>query len=192
MYEGRYDGLWTNEYGARAQGWLSFLNGMYGHGYGAVDIWYYNSTDNKNKTVRDDVTISVETKNTPWSKSVEYASGYQMSYMKAFLEKYEWWNLVPAFNDKKIFVSDTGFYSVAHIGTDLYIAYLYDNISKKGKTDTGTFTGLDANAEYTYQWFNPRTSATSEPVKVNKNGSEFSIGDRPSAEDWVLVVQKVK
>jgi len=193
MYEGRYDGLWTNEYGARAQGWLSFLNGMYGHGYGAVDIWLYSSAYDLDKnTVRDGITITVETKKTPWGKSIEFASGYQMGYMKTLLQKYQWWNLVPAFDNKNIFVSDTGYYSVAHIGTDLYIAYLYDNISRAGSTATGTFKSLDANAQYTYQWFNPRTAALTNPTKANKNGSEFSIGQRPSAEDWVLILQKTK
>jgi hypothetical protein len=143
-------------------------------------------------TIRNGVTITIETKQTPWGKSIEYASGYQMGYMKQLFEKYEWWKLVPAFDNKKIFVSETGTYSVAHIDTDLYIAYLYDDVSKEGTKLTGTFTGLDANAEYTYQWFNPRTTAMSEPAKAAKEGTNFVIGERPSAEDWVLVVQKIK
>ncbi len=193
VYEACYDGLWANEYVARAQGWLAFLNGMFGHGYGAIDIWLYNSTYNMDAdTIRNGVTITVETKQTPWGKSIEYASGYQMGYMKQLFEKYEWWKLVPAFDDKKIFVSETGTYSVAHIDTDLYIAYLYDDVSKEGTKLTGTFTGLDANAEYTYQWFNPRTTAMSEPAKAAKDGANFAVGERPSAEDWVLVVQKAK
>ena len=193
MYEGRYDGLWTNEYGARAQMWLSFLNGIFGHGYGAIDIWLYNSTyDMDADTERDGVVTTVETKKTPWGTSIEYASGYQMGYAKEFFEQYEWWKLTPAFDDKKIFTSETGFYSVAYIEKDLFIAYLYDDISKAGTKKTGTFTGLDANADYTYQWYNPRTTAMSEPTKVQKDGSNFVIGERPSAEDWVLVVQKAK
>ncbi len=193
VYEARYESLWTNEYGARAQGWLAFLNGMYGHGYGVIDMWLYNSTyDMNSNTQRDGITITVETKQTPWGKSIEYACGYQLGYMKDFLEKYEWWKLIPAFDDTKIFTSDTGYYSVAYIEKDLFIAYLYDDISKAGTKKTGTFTGLDANAEYTYQWFNPRTTAMSEPVKAAKDGTNFTVGERPSAEDWVLVVQKVK
>lgn len=191
VYEGRYDGLWTNEYGARAQGWLAFLNGMYGHGYGAVDIWLYNSTYDIDKdTVRDGITISTKTKSTPWGESIEYASGYQMSYMKRFLEKYEWWNLVPAFDSKDIFDSSTGFYSVAHTNNDLYIAYFYDDISSAGSRETGTFKGLDG--EYTYSWFNPRTTAMSNPRPADVKDGCFAVGERPSAEDWVLVLQKTK
>ncbi len=193
MYEGRYEGLWTNEYGARAQMWLSFLNGMFGHGYGAIDIWLYNSTyDMDADTKRDGVIITVEDKQKPWGESIEFAGGYQMGYAKSFFEQYEWWKLAPAFDDKKIFTSETGFYSVAYIEKDLFICYLYDDISKTGTKKTGTLTGLDANADYTYQWFNPRTTAMSEPVKVQKDGTNFVIGERPNAEDWVLVVQKSK
>ena len=36
-YEGRYCGLWTKDYGARAQGWISLLSGFCGYGYGAID-----------------------------------------------------------------------------------------------------------------------------------------------------------
>ncbi|HWI58937.1 MAG TPA: DUF5060 domain-containing protein, partial [Bacillota bacterium] len=42
-YEGSYDHLWTLEEGARQQGWTAYLNGMFGQGYGAIDIWYHNS-----------------------------------------------------------------------------------------------------------------------------------------------------
>ena len=71
--------------------------------------------------------------------------------------------------------------------------YSYNDISQEEGTKlTGTLTGLDANADYTYYWYNPRTTATSEPAKVNKDGTNFTIGERPSAEDWVLVVQKTK
>ncbi len=192
-YEANYEGLWTNDFGARAQGWIAFLNGMAGHGYGAVDMWYYNSTyDTDADTVRDGVTITVETKKTPWSTSIEYAAGYEMGYMRKFFEQYEWWKLVPAFDNKMVFTPQASHCMTASIGTDLYITYIFDGIANKGTTLTGTYMSLDADAEYTYQWFNPRTSAMSDPVKAEKNGKTFKVGARPTAEDWVLVVQKVK
>ncbi len=191
MYEGRYEGLWTNEYGARAQGWLAFLNGMYGHGYGAVDIWLYKSNyDMEKDTVRDGINITLEEKSTPWGKSVEFAAGYQMGYMKDLLERYEWWRLTPAFEDSGKFVSDTGTYSMAHIEDEVFITYFYDLIDKEGTLLTGTLKGLDASSEYNYYWFNPRTTAVSEKQKAINNNGSFTVGDRPSAEDWVLVVEK--
>ncbi len=192
VYEGRYDNLWTKEYGARAQGWLAFLNGMYGHGYGAVDIWLYKSSyDIENDTVRDGITITTEEKAMPWSESIELPSGYQMGYMKEFLEQFEWWNLIPVFDDKNVFESETGTYSFAKVENDLYIGYLYDDISKEGTVLTGTLKGLDENADYTYYWYNPRTNVSGSKTKIEK-GSQFVIGEKPSAEDWVIVVEKVK
>ena len=193
VYEGRYDSLWTNEYGARAQGWLAFLNGMYGHGYGAVDIWLYKSEyDIEYDTVRDGITITVEQKMTPWSKSIEFPAGYQMGYMRELLEKYEWWNLVPVFDNTDVFAAESLTYSMATINTnDVYICYLYDAINKPGTKLTGTVKGLDANADYVYKWYNPRTNVLGSAMPIAK-GDTFKIGERPSAEDWVLIVEKVK
>ncbi len=192
VYEARYDLLWTNEYGARAQGWLAFLNGMYGHGYGAVDIWLYKSSyDIEYDTVRDGITITTKDKATKWGESIELPAGYQLGYMKEFLEQFEWWKLVPVFGDKEVFESETGTYSFARINDELYIGYLYDDISKEGTLLSGTLKGLDETAQYTYYWFNPRTNVSGTKIKIEK-GSQFVIGEKPSAEDWVIVVEKVK
>ena len=115
-----------------------------------------------------------------------------MGYMRDFFERYEWWKLVPTFGDINVVIPAASHFMMATIGNDLYIAYIFDGIANQGTTKTGFIRNLDANAEYTYQWFNPRTSVMSEPMKVTKNGTEFAIGERPTAEDWVLVVQKVK
>ena len=193
-YEGNYDGYWTNEYGARAQGWVAFLNGMAGHGYGAIDMWYYGANfDNEALYERNGITISVEGKRTHWGTSIKYATGDQMGYMREFFEQYEWWNLTPAFGDSNKLSKTASHFLLASIGTDLYIAYIFDGIAKNGTTNTGTIKGLDSNANYTYQWFNPRTGETSQAQAVNKtNNTQFNIGARPSTQDWVLVVQKVK
>ena len=192
VYEGRYENLWTNEYGARVQGWLAILNGMYGHGYGATDMWLYQSDyDMQGDTVRDGITITLEEKSVPWGEAIEFAAGYQMGYMKSFFENYQWWNLVPTFGSRLSFESETGTYSIATIEDDLYICYFYDEIDKEFTKKTGVLKGLDGEANYVYYWYNPRTTATGNKIAVPK-GSTFDIGDRPSAEDWVLVVEKVK
>ncbi len=193
-YEGNYEGYWTNEYGARAQGWVAFLNGMVGHGYGAIDMWMYNANfDSEPEISRNGVTISAATKRTHWGTSIEYATGYQMGYMREFFENYQWWKLTPAFDDSNKISKSASHFSLASIGNDLYIAYIFDGIANRGTTNTGTIKGLDSTAQYTYQWFNPRTGEISQAQAVNKtNNTQFRIGSRPTAEDWVLVVQKVK
>ena len=188
VYEGRYDSLWTNEYGARVQGWLAFLNGFYGHGYGAVDIWLYKSSyDVDNDTVRDGITTTKADKARFWSEAIEFPAGYQMGYMREFLEQYEWWNLIPRFGNTAYYKNNQAYYSLATIENDLYVLYLYDHSTK-----TGTLCGLEEGARYTGQWYNPRTHVMSAAAVAETDGSAYVIGERPTNEDWVFVLKKVK
>jgi hypothetical protein len=87
LYEGLYDYLWTNKFGARMQGWTAFLNGMFGHSYGAVDIWLYDSAYNMNApTIRDGITITAADKQIKWAESVNLNSALQMGYMHNFFK----------------------------------------------------------------------------------------------------------
>ncbi len=196
-YEALYENLWTNGFGARAQGWLAFLNGMYGHGYGAIDIWAYNSSYTADITTnKHGVNITPQMKQEVWSTAVEFAASYQMGYMRNFFENYEWWNLIPAFDDTSLYSKTAKHFALATVGNDLYIAYIHDGIGNSARTTTGTLKKLDSSAQYTYQWFNPTSGEFyGTPQTVNKSGiygTNFTIGSRPTAADWVLVVQKVK
>lgn len=186
-YEGYYDHLWTNEFGARMQGWTAYLNGMFGYGYGAVDIWLYNSTYDINETsVKDGITITVADKQTKWQESVEFPSAYQMGYMRHFFQGIEWWKLTPRFDDSYWFENDSAWYSLATIDNNLYVAYFYNNINRK----TGVIKNLE-NSEYKVQWFCP-SSGEFQPstIVVIENGT-YNIGDKPSIQDWVLLLKKI-
>ncbi len=185
-YEGQYDHLWTNEFGARMQGWTAFLNGMYGHGYGAADIWLYNSTYDMDKaTVSYGITITVEDKKTKWDKSLEFSSGYQMGYMHNFFKSIEWWNLTPRFDDTAWFSRFGSWYSLASKNNDLYVVYLYNNTNKY----TGTLKNL-SNTQYIVQWYNPRTGKYNAEKTVTIANGSYSIGEKPDTYDWVLLVKK--
>ena len=192
-YEARYEQYWTNTRGARIQGWTSILNGMFGHGYGAVEIWLYKThCDMIMDTLRDGVITTLETKRTPWYKSIELNGAYQMGYMRKFFEALPWWQLEPCFNLTKHFKADNEYYSAAHINDDLYVAYFYYKIDGIATDITGTFFVSDENAVYTYQWFDPRTGTYLEemPAKITVNA--FKIPPRPTKEDWVVMVKKEK
>ncbi len=185
-YEGYYDHLWTNEFGARMQGWTAFLNGMFGHGYGAVDIWLYNSTYDMDKpSLRDGITISVADKQTKWEESVEFSSAYQMGYMHDFFKAIKWWKLIPRFDDPVWFNNDGSWYSLASIDNELYVAYFYNNINKK----TGAIKNLE-NTDYTVQWFDPISGESDTEATVNIEDGTYTIGDKPSIKDWVLLMKK--
>ncbi len=200
-YEDRYVNLWTNDFGARARGWISYLNGFFGYGYGCIDLWYYMSTYDMDKdTVMQDgvSTITVEDKSMTWVDAIDLESGYQVAYMKNFFETFEWWKLVPDFDNNKYFKPVKGFdfngtknsggslYSVATIENDVYVIYLYNT-----NFFCGTVCGMDANAEYTLRWFNPRTGqfeGENKTVKAGADGNYYL--EKPDESDWVLYMEK--
>jgi hypothetical protein len=190
-YEGSYDHLWTLNDGARLQGWASYLNGMFGHGYGAADIWYYRSNyDMDNDSVRGRFTITVEQKKTPWTSSIDFPSATELGiHMKGFLTSIAWWKLTPRFDDRQWFApDDNAWYCLATIDSDLYVLYLYNWSS----TASGTLRGM-RDGSYGVKWFNTRSGAYSEvgtirPMKDPLDGSSvWRVPPKPDASDWILL-----
>lgn len=186
-YEGLYDHLWTLEFGARMQGWTAYLNGMYGIGYGAGDIWLYNSTYDIDKpTTRDGITITVADKQIKWNESVNLNSAYQMGYMRKFFNLIEWWTLIPRFDDSAWFSNNGSLYSIASNKNDLYVAYFYNNTDR----NTGTLKNL-TNTQYSVQWYNPIKDEFNTPVTVTIANGSYTIGQKPDNNDWVLLMKKI-
>ena len=184
-FEGLYDHLWTNHFGARMQGWTAFLNGMYGHGYGAADIWLYNSDyDMEKESNHHGIKITVEDKKTKWDKSVEFASAWQMGIMRRFFESIDWWDLTPRFDDEAWFENDSSFYSIASKENELYVAYFYNKTLK-----TGIIKGLD-NSEYVCQWFNPVNGKYLDSNRIQIQNRLYDIGNKPDEMDWILILKK--
>lgn len=192
-YEGSYDHLWTLGDGARQQGWTAYLNGMCGHGYGAIDIWLYNSRYDMDKdTVRGSVTVTVEQKKTKWTTSVDFPSATELGiHMKNFFASMKWWKLTPRFDDPKWFKAEkSAWYSLATIDSDVYVLYMYNRTT----IGTGTLRNM-RDTSHVAQWFNTRTGAytdlgTFTPEKdTQSEGCSWKIPEKPSAADWVLVVK---
>lgn len=182
-YEGWYDHLWTKALGCRAYGWMGFLSGMYGYGYGAQDIWLYLCKYDMDRATCDGVdTVTPDDKKVPWSESVEFPSAFQVNYMREFLQKLEWWKLTPGLDDKDYAnLSGRAFY--AHIENDIYVVYLY------GSEAEGSLGQLDAASSYSAEWFNPRTGEYTA-IGSFSSADSWSIPARPDDGDWVLLVKK--
>ena len=111
--------------------------------------------------------------------------------MREFFQTFEWWNLVPDFNDQKKFKpgktpDDTlALYTCATIGSDLYVVYFYGQ-----NTATGVVCGMDDGATYEAKWFNPRTNEYAPIGEVTSTDGQWEVPEKSEALDFVLFLQK--
>ncbi len=175
-YEGRYCYLWTKNFGSRAQGWISYLSGMFGYGWGAHDTWsYLNIYDEQNDSSDGiDTITSAEKINATWQDALNYPSSYQMGHMKKFFTSFDWQNLIPRFDNRLYFAPAAGVYSAAASNADNseMVVYFYSfsdsSIGEKpnAKAAAGSKTGrigcLEPCTVYRYRWFDPLTGEFSE------------------------------
>lgn len=183
-YEGRYCGLWTKDFGSRAQGWISFLSGFSGYGYGAIDIWLYMS-DYDVKTVSFDGVehITPEDKLKPWSESIEYPSAVQMGYLRSFMESFDWWNLKPVLSDENAFTAASPAYVYARTD-DVHVLYFFSK-----DRSTGVITDISADRAVDARWFNPRSGEWIEVAGLSSSkGGGLDLPEKPDEGDWVLMI----
>ena len=186
-YEGRYCYLWTKDFGARAQGWISLLNGFCGYGYGAIDMWLYQSTYDVKKESNDGVEkITIADKAVHWSEAIEFPSAHHMGHMRRFFEGMDWWRLVPDIGKTPFFVPDGNVaYACASIGRSRYVLYFHDRKAVR----TGSLRGTMEDVKYSARWFNPRTGVYGERFTLPDpvNGLR-RLPPKPDLEDWALDV----
>ena len=192
-YEGQYDHFWGGTSKGRMQGWFAYLNGEFGHGYGSQPIWslFWAGSD-------PNATYSDEWGEFPtglsWVEGLYSEASAQLSYMKGFLERYEWWKLTPCFssppqNPDGYFtrIDANPSYTVAHDGNRLYIGYFYST----KKTFCGTFQQME-NADYEVVWMNCTTGEYTEPIIVTITNGNYKIPKKPTADDWVIAVKLIE
>ena len=189
-YEARYDHLYTKNWGARVEGWISYLSGMFGYGYGAADMWCYLSTYSLNDPGFDGVEhITVEDKHIPWGKAILMPTGGQLTVLYDFFTSFAWWRLVPDFDHGTVYrgQDDDVFYAVAHDGQDAVVLYLYNRSVKAG----GEIVNLDKAAAYKAQWLNPRTGEYTDVFTGVCPDGTFAVPEKPEADDMILFIKRV-
>ena len=202
-YEGRYRGLWTMDFGARAQDWLAYLNGMYGYGWGGQGTWCYLNTfglDDESDDGVDVITPAIK-KNADWRDALEYPSAYQTCYMRSFLEDGKWWDLIPRFDNQSYFLPADGALAICAANEDssetVVYFYSFTDTSVAAKPNTGdglkagTVGHLKPLAEYTYQWFDPVDGEYGESGTFTASAlGTYYIPAKPSATDWAIRIER--
>ena len=183
-YEGRYCGVWTMNFGSRAQGWISFLSGFCGYGYGAADIWLYQGGFEMNITSFDGVEyITPQLKAISWKEALEYPSALQMRHLRSLLESFDWWNLTPVIPGDPVFRDASGAAVYARTN-QWHLLYFYG----KG-TQTGSISTLPPDAKPETVWYNPRTGEFIEAASPVKEADGYwLLPAKPDEEDWVLEI----
>ncbi len=191
-YETRYDHLYTKVFGARANGWISYLCGMSGYGYGAADMWCYKSRYSFDVSNTDGVdTVTPEEKQIPWGKAIFLPTGDQMTYLYDFFNGFEWYKLVPDFDEANAFYCDEDdvFHVAAHIDDDTYVVYFYN---KTAKTES-KLVNMDENATYCAKWFDPVTGKYELiDEKIVPVDGKYTVPEKKADRDMVLFVVKNK
>ncbi len=186
-YEGRYDHLWTGSYGSRAQGWIAFLNGQAGYGYGVQPLWgIWASGTMGTDWVGQDEWGEFEQDGT-WLEGLRAEAGEQVTYIKQFLSEIEWWKLAPCFEDSYYYVPGRYLYAVSHISNQVYVCYFYGN---QNRGSLGELTGME-NGTYEVTWFNCQTGEWGECTTVTVTDGTYKISKKPDTGDWALLVQAV-
>ena len=199
LYESRYCYQDTKEFGARLQGWMAFLNGMYGYGWGGNGSWRYGSTYGTDASSSDGVvTVTAYEKEhySTWASAMDYASAYQVGYMRNFFENTvgDWYNLIPRFNSSTYYTAGlygTSQYMLASQNDgngkiDKAVVYFYN----KGGSTGGTLKNLTSGATYHYRWFDPKNGTLTDAGTFTANGGTWTIDRISIVDDFVLYVYK--
>ncbi len=205
-YEGYYDMLQTETFGARAQGWIAYLSGMFGHGWGSQGTWQYLGTYLDNTEVVNDgvdyMYLSERQEENDWTKALERTSAYQMGYMRDFFSYAvgDWHTLVPRFDDTNYFTRDSGAYAFVASNSDNSKVVIYfcnfsdttvaETTNSSYGTATGTVKGLEKSTTYYYMWFNPITGKTVSNGKFTTTSSGTWHAGAKQTCDMVLYIYK--
>jgi len=185
LYESAYDGFWTDSRGALGAAYKAFQYGMYGYGYGANGVW--NDIYSKPGEPADFGTDCQMPEHYGWWRDgADLGTGDQLTYFKRFYTSLEWWKLVPRFNDPAwgYFLNASQSF-LSSDGHDTYVVFF------TGSARTpASLNQMDNTSTYAAQWFNPRNGEYQAIGTVTPKASQWVIPDRPTAEDWVLLVKR--
>jgi len=164
----------------RTQAYSAMLAGAAGHGYGALDLfWFYKDADGpfpKNGFQH-------------WRKAMAYEGSRQVGLMRRLFEQRSWHQMLP---DQSVLAPQEGegpYRVVAARAADgsFIIAY-----TPRGQPVSLRLNKLN-NSTVHARWFDPRDGTWKEIGRFPNQGTrEFVPPTRGERNDWVLVIDAVK
>lgn len=174
----------------RWQAYVPFLNGAFGHIYGANGIWqmYAGGDASDYPELNDEGLVR------PWWEVMAHPSSTEIGRARDFYEARvgEWWTLVP---HRDWLNTGTADYidgvtdpHLAATGDGAKIVVYFGDLQPVDQATTATDPSL-ADRSWEPLWFDPRTGTTTagEPVSADSDGV-VRLPDRPGAGDWALVL----
>jgi hypothetical protein len=177
----------------RWQAYAALLNGALGHTYGANGIWQmYTGSDPEEYPILPD-----PTQTRPWWEVMDDPSSDDLGRAGDFFREQvgEWWELEP----RREWLDVAGGYAdYRNDRTDPHLAATADATTMvaffgelQGPTERATATDESlAGMEWDATWFNPESGETTSAGTVAAGrAGRLRFPDRPSAADWVLLME---
>ena len=190
LYEGRYCHLWTKNFGARMQGWVAYLSGMYGYGWGGQDTWSYKNTYDEGSDSSDglDKILSAQKKMAKYEDSYNYASAIEMGYMRTFFEnKVGAWNkLIPSVASGVSFRGDSGAFGViaATKEKNKAVLYLYNTAARTELDKAGANRYHPDDTSKIYPYYNSPYPENSNSGSPRATGTVSGLQNGSYALTW--------
>jgi hypothetical protein len=167
----------------RAAAYHAIQAGSFGYTYGSHGLWYPTQSP-------DDKRFEEYGKPLPWWEALNRLGAEHMAHLRKLYESVDWWRLEP--RPQSIFtienLPETIPVSVKSDGGQTHIVYFPTNIDTTAKL---LLTAVDTASVYTADWFNPRSGElTTLAIPLERDQRFISLPDRPTRDDWVLVVRK--
>ena len=175
----------------RAAFWISMLEGGCGHTYGAQGIWAMNS---RYKPFRG---TTSNWGDGWWQDAMHYAGSTDVGRSKKFLERWQWWRLVPR-DEPSVAAMNRPTSLAAEIPGEARFYYIPNaNAPEEVRGSTVGWKGvltplaLEPGSRWRAFFWNPRTGDETEAVEAAPGtDGNWAPPSRPSMEDWVLCLVK--
>lgn len=185
-YETPYEDFWTDSRHALSALYKAYLLGLRGYGYGVAGLWndVYSAPGEPLDAGTD---YELPARYQWWYTGANRQTADQLTYGARFFRGLDWWKLTPRFGDPAW--SNLGSGGDDLLASDANKSYVA--LFTSAGTLTGTIRKLDPDHYYAGEWFNPRTGQrTSVGTRLEAPGGDLVLPERPSAEDWVLSVER--